>query len=150
MVRMEDVESILSIGPSFIYGGRYNKAGEFGALYLRENPMICEKEKLRQAGDQAKMLPPQVVGDVEIDIQDALDLSDENNIKSLGIRGSDLIDLMDLTIPQSIAEAARSMGIKALLVPSAVAPGKNLVIFEESLLDPHCKVKATKIQKWYV
>ena len=148
MVREEDAENILSSGPSFTYGGRYNKAGEFGALYLSENPMICEKEKLRQAGDQAKFLPLQVVGTIEVDIHDVLDLTDEDNIKTLGVHARDFVDLMDMTLPQSIAETARKIGFKALLVPSAVTQGKNLVIFEESLSQSQGKIKVAKIQKW--
>lgn len=150
MVRAEDGDSLLSTGPSFTYGGRYNKAGEFGALYLSEDPAICEKEKLRQAGDQPKLLPMQVVGAIEVEIRDVLDLTNQANIDTLGILGRDLVDLMNLTLPQAIAEAARSAGFKGLLVPSAVALGKNLVLFEESLSQPQCKVKVAKIQKWKV
>lgn len=148
MVRLEDVDSILSTGPSFTYGGRYNKAGDFGALYLSESHSICEKEKLRQAGDNPRFLPPQTVGAIEVDIRDVLDLSEEENLKTLGIKTSDLVDLLNMTLPQTIAEAARKLGIKALLVPSAVAEGKNLVIFEESLSHPQTKIGVVKIQKW--
>lgn len=148
MVRAEDEDAILSMGASFTYGGRYNKAGEFGALYLSETAAICEKEKVRQAGDNPKLLPPQIVGAVEVDIQDVLDLTDEANIKELGISAQDLVDLLNVALPRDIADAARGLGIRALLVPSAVAPGKNLVIFEESLSQSQCQIKVIRTRKF--
>lgn len=150
MIRVDDADSVLSTGPSFTYGGRYNKAGEFGALYLSEDPAICEKEKLRQAGDQPELLPPQMVGAIKVDIPEVLDLTGEENVKVLGISRRDLVDLLDMTLPRDIAETARRLGIKGLLVPSAVALGKNLVIFEESLSDPQCKVRLIRTQKWRI
>lgn len=148
MLRAEDADSLLSTGPSFTYGGRYNQAGEFGALYLSEAPAICEKEKLRQAGDQPELLPPRVAGAIEVDIVEVLDLTDEDNVKALGFSGRDLVDLLNMTLPRDIPETARRLGIQAQVVPSAVALGKNLVIFEESLSDPQCKVRLIRTEKW--
>lgn len=148
MVRAEDADAILSTGASFTYGGRYNKAGEFGALYLGEAPALCEKEKLKQVADQPDLLPPQVIGAVEVDIRDVLDLTDGANQKALGVSEAQLTDPLDLTLPQTVAEAARALGVNALLVPSAVAAGKNLVVFEERLTQAGCKIRALRTQKW--
>lgn len=148
MVRAEDADSILSAGASFTYGGRYNRAGEFGALYLSEAPALCEKEKLKQVADQPDLLPPQVIGAVEVDIQDVLDLTDAAIQKALGVSADQLTDPLDLTLPQAMAEATRALGINALLVPSAVAAGRNLVVFEERLTQPSCKIRTTNIKKW--
>lgn len=148
MVRAEDSDSILSTGASFTYGGRYNKPGEFGALYLSDDPAVCEKEKVRQAGDNLKLLPPQIVGAIEVEVRDVLDLTDEDNIKALGILGRDLIDLVDVTLPREIADVAGRLGIRALLVPSAAAFGKNLVIFEKNLSQTQCKARVIRTQKW--
>ncbi|MBI4242443.1 MAG: RES family NAD+ phosphorylase [Candidatus Rokubacteria bacterium] len=148
MVRAEDADAILSTGPSFAYGGRYNKADEFGALYLSEAPAICEQEKLRQVANRPELLPAQVLGAIEVDIRDVLDLTDAANQRALGISFAQLTDPLDLTLPQAVAEAARALGINALLVPSAVAAGKNLVVFEDRLTQPSCKVRTVKTQKW--
>lgn len=148
MVRAEDSDGVLATGPSFTYGGRYNKAGEFGVLYLSESPAVCEQEKLKQVANQPELLPPQVIGAVEVDIRDVLDLTEAANQKALGISRLELTDSLDLTLPQAVAEAARALGINALLVPSAVAAGKNLVVFEERLTQSSCKVRTIKTQKW--
>lgn len=146
MVRAEDADAIVSTGASFTYGGRYNRAGEFGALYLSEARALCEKEKLKQVGDQPDVLPPQVIGAIAVDIHDIVDLTDEANQKALGLSAAQLTDQLDLTLPQAVADAARSLGINALLVPSAVAAGKNLVVFEDSLTRPACKIRILKLE----
>lgn len=148
MVRAEDADAMLSTGSSFTYGGRYNKAGEFGALYLSEAPALCAQEKLKQVAYQPELLPPQVIGAIEVDMRDALDLTDVENQKALEISAGQLTDPLDSTLPQAVAEAARALGINALLVPSAVAPGKNLVIFEDSLTRPKCRVRVMRTQEW--
>lgn len=150
IVREEDSEDILSTGPSFAYGGRYNKSGEFGALYLCDDPRTCNLEKLRQVGGKGELLPPQALGIIEIDIPAVVDLTAEKSLKSLGVTESALIDLVDRTLPQAIGEAAHANGIHALLVQSAVAPGKNLVIFDEALTRKDCRIRLAEIQKWKV
>lgn len=148
MVRTEDADAVLSAGPSFTYGGRYNKAGEFGALYLGESPAVCEQEKLKQVAGRPDLLPPQVIGAVEVDIRDTLDLTDASNQKALGVDPAQLTDALDLTLPRALAEAARALGINALLVPSAAAAGKNLVVFEERLTQAGCRIRTIKTHKW--
>lgn len=150
MVREEDSEDVLSTGPSFAYGGRYNKVGEFGALYLSDDPRTCNLEKLRQVGGNGALLPPQAMGVVEIDIPAVVDLTVEKNLRALGVAESMLIDLVDRTLPQAIGEAAHAWGIHALLVQSAVAPGKNLVIFDEALTSKDCRIRVHEILKWKV
>lgn len=148
MVREEDAEDILSTGPSFAYGGRYNKAGEFGALYLGDDSKTCYLEKMKQVGGKEELLPPQALGVVDVDISGALDLTAEKNLKALGISESSLMDLVDRTLPQAIGEAAHSCGIHALRVRSALASGKNLVIFDEALTHKDCEIRLLEIQKW--
>jgi RES domain-containing protein len=150
MVRAEDADEILSTGPSFAYGGRYNKRGEFGALYLSEDPRTCNVEKLRQVGGQMELLPPQAMGVIDVDIKDVVDLTSEKNLKILGVVGASLIDPVDRVLPQEIGDAARGCGIHALLVHSAVGLGKDLVIFEDSLTLDECRVRVVKIEKWKV
>lgn len=107
-------------------------------------------EKLQQVGGQKELLPPQTMGVIEIDIKGVVDLTAERNLKVLGIVEAKLVDPVDRVLPQEIGEAARSFGIHALLVQSAVALGKNLVIFEESLTHDDCRARIVKIEKWKV
>jgi len=148
MVRAEDAEHIFSAGPSFAHGGRYNRRGEFGAVYFGESAKVCEQEKLRQVAGQADWLPPQMVGEVDADIHQVVDLTNSKNLKTLGLTRDQLTDPMNLTLPQALAEAARHLGVRAMLVPSAVCEGKNLVVFEEHLLDPACRLKLAATRPW--
>jgi len=148
MVREDDAEDILSTGPSFAYGGRYNKAGEFGALYLSDDSRTCYLEKMKQVGGKEELLPPQAIGVIEVNIPGALDLTAERTLKGLAILESSLMDLLDRTLPQAIGEAAHSSGVHALRVPSALAAGKNLVIFDEALTHKDCEIRLLEIQKW--
>lgn len=150
MVRAEDADEILSTGPSFAYGGRYNKRGEFGALYLGDDIQTCAQEKLRQVSGQRELLPPQAIGAMEIDIKGAVDLSNESNLRKLGVELKDLTDELDRVLPQDLGEAAREIGIPAILVQSAAAPGKNLVVFEEALAQAGGLVRVLRIEKWAV
>lgn len=148
MVREEDAEGLLSSGPSFAFGGRCNKPGEFGALYLGDGPQTCEAEKLKQVAGNREFLPPQVVGRVEVDLRNVVDLTDEGNLKKLGVSLGQLTDELGVTLPREIGAAARSLGIRALLVQSAAALGKNLVIFEETLTRPDGTVKVAETERW--
>lgn len=150
MVHAEDADEILSTGASFAYGGRYNKRGEFGALYLSDAPDTCEQEKLRQVAGRRDLLPPQTLGRIDIDIKDVVDLAAEANLKKLGIALNELTDEVDRVLPQNLGEAARREGIAALIVQSAAAFGKNLVIFEETLTHPDCRIRVVKVEKWKV
>lgn len=146
MVRAEDSGEILSTGPSFAYGGRYNKSGEFGALYLGDTREICRQEKLKQVAWREDALPPQALGSVEIRIDKVLDLTQEKILKALGITESQLIDPLDVSLPRALAQAAREAGIKALLAPSAAGERNNLVIFEDYIFDSSCHIKLLKIE----
>lgn len=148
MVRAEDAEEILSTGPSFAYGGRYNKRGEFGALYLSDDARTCEQEKLKQVSGQRELLPAQMIGSIEIDIKGVVDLSDQANLKKLGIGLKDLTDEVNRVVPQDIGDLARKIDVPALLVQSVAALGKNLVIFEEALTRSDCRLRVLNIEKW--
>ncbi len=150
MLAEEDAEALLSTGASFSFGGRYNKPGEFGALYLSNNQQTCKAEKLRQVAGRRELLPPQIVGWVEVDLGGVVDLTDESNLKKLDVPLGRLTDPLDTTLPREIGAAARSLGVRALLVQSAAASGKNLVIFEETLTRPNITVKVVKTERWTV
>lgn len=148
MVSVEDAESILSTGQSFAHGGRYNMQGEFGALYLGESPEVCKREKLKQVAYNPELLPAQVLGSIRVDILNALDLTDTKNLNILGLSQDQLTDPLDTTLTLSIGQAARGLGVNALLVPSAAGPGKNLVIFDEHLFDPTSDLKLLGVEKY--
>ncbi|MFH1724706.1 MAG: RES family NAD+ phosphorylase [Elusimicrobiota bacterium] len=150
MVREEDADGLLSAGPSFAFGGRYSKPGEFGALYLSDDPKTCEAEKLKQVAGRRDLLPPQALGRFGADVSGVVDLTDDDNLKKLGVSIGQLTDPLDVTLPREIGAAARSLGIRALLVRSAAALGKNLAVFEEGLTSPDCTVKVINTQRWTV
>lgn len=130
---------------------RFDAASELSdrlRAYLSESPAICEQEKIKQVANQPELLPPQVMGSIEVDVRDVLDLTEAANQKALGLSTAQLTDPLDLTFPQALAEAARALGINALLVPSAVAAGKNLVVFEDSLTRPACRMRILKLKAW--
>ena len=82
-------DEILSSQGSFEYGGRYNPQGEFGALYLSESENLCKAEINKKAGEPS--LVTQVMGKIKVSLTKVLDLTDEQNLKKLGIKKEDLM-----------------------------------------------------------
>ena len=127
-------QAIEETGPSFMVGGRYNSANEFGALYLAENPNLCWLEKLKYYNNEARAVPDQVLGEFEINIHTCLDLTNLKNLKTLGITMENITHPGDHYLTKMIGSAAWSLGIEALLVPSSIDPShKNAVIFRDHL-----------------
>lgn len=117
---------------SELYGGRYNPKGTFGALYCGETPVVCGAE-VRKA-TAGRRLGPFVLATVRVDLQRVLDLTDHAVLQRLGLRPDDLVG-SDWGPTQELGRRAREAGFEALLVPSAAAPGANLVLFLDHL-DP--------------
>lgn len=134
MVAKEHENEILDIQGSIQYGGRYNPPGEFGALYLSETEMVCVAERLRK-GESPR---PMTLAEVEVNIFEVLDLTDDTCIKRLNMNRGNLLRATgnvayDYEITRRIATWARAKGIEGLLVPSVTSKGKNLVIFMNNL-----------------
>jgi RES domain-containing protein len=125
-------DDILSVQGSIIYGGRYNPPNIFGALYISDSLETCQAEKVRKAG--AASLIPTVTGKVQVTLEKVLDLTDTTVLGKLGLVKGDLLKEKSAggwLVTQMLANNAYKYGIEALLVPSIVGQGKNLVVFDK-------------------
>lgn len=120
----------LSTEGSVLYGGRYNPKDAFGALYCSEKPATCIAE-VRKA-TAGRTLSAFVLVSVTVELQRVLDLTDHAVLQRLGLRSEDLI-APDWAPTQELGRLAREAGFEGLLVPSAAAPGTNLVLFPDYL-----------------
>ena len=148
MVPGADAERILSTDGSFENGGRYNKAGEFGALYLSDARQTCESEKLKQAGGQKERLAGHVVGEIDVELPGVLDLTSQDNLQKLGLTLEALTDDDDQAASRQVGAMAYNTGIYALLVQSAAGGGKDLVIFEDALKRRDCRLRVASAEPW--
>ena len=135
-------DRVLSTKGSELYGGRYNPKGAFGALYCGETPAVCSAE-IRKA-TAGRTLNPLVLASVRVELQRVLDLTDHAILQRLGLQPEDLV-APNLTKTQELGRLAREAGFEALLVPSAAATGKNLVIFLDHL-DPASSVHLLSVE----
>lgn len=144
--------TIDDIGPSFIYGGRYNIKDEFGVLYLSSSPQCAFSERLRQVRGQKDDLLPQVIATFEVKIQKCLNLFEENIRREIGIVWDDLTKDSDFLTPQSISREARTAGFEALIAPSAVGKEcQTLVVFKDRLEPPSfCTLKKGSLKSFIV
>ena len=125
------------IAQSILHSWRYNPHGEFGVLYLSMSPDCAYREKLKQVYNDAQSLPPQVVGKFNVMSARCLDLTQPSFQDTLALSPSQLIDLDDFSITQSIAREARNLGFEIIVVPSAIGDDcKNLVVFRDRLNPP--------------
>lgn len=123
-------ETILAMDGAFLYGGRYNKAEEFGALYLSESKEGCEAEVSRRPAGPKHYL----VGKIKVDLSRVCDLTDKALMQQLGL------DIEQLTVDgweqtQIIGKLVREAGFEGLIVPSAAGDFCNLVVFIDQLSD---------------
>jgi RES domain-containing protein len=117
-------------------GGRFNPANEFGALYTSLDAGTAAKEVargLRQRGVDPEGFPDEAwwVYELEVNLGAVLDLTDADVLEKSGIK-RDTLTGDDLNATREIAAEARERGYEALLVPSAAASSKNLVVFLEN------------------
>lgn len=134
LILMKYADAIEETGPSFSVGGRYNPANEFGALYLAESPKLCWQEKIKYYSGRVDAIPEQALGEFEVHILRAVDLTDAKVLKALGIKIEHITHPSDHYITKMIGAAAWSLGIEALVVPSSVdSAQKNIVIFRDHL-----------------
>lgn len=148
MVPAAEADKLLSTEGSFENGGRYNRAGEFGALYLSDDAKTCEQEKMKQAGGQKDRIQPQVLGAIEAELGGVLDLTDGENLQKLGLTLEALTDEEDCAAARQVGAMAYNAGIYALLVHSAAGGGKDLVIFEDTLKRRDCRLRVASSDPW--
>jgi len=120
--------TILAMDGALIYGGRYNNAGEFGALYLSKTKKGCAAEVTRRPAHPTKY----VVGKIKVTLGKVCDLTDPELLKKLKITKTRLTaDDWDET--QALGELVREAGYEGMVVPSAAGDFNNLVIFVDRL-----------------
>lgn len=152
----------LSSEGSFIWGGRYNPKGGFGALYLSCTRDTCLAEVayyLKRAGNFLADLPPEnrtklkTELEVEVQLSYVLNLTDPAIQQLIGIHEDQLKEEWDElqaageeVFTQLIGKLAREAGWEALRVPSARHAGYNLVILSVENLSASSSV-LVKTQK---
>lgn len=150
MTNEQFASTIDDIGPSFLYGGRYNPAKEFGVLYLSVSRECAFKEKLRQVKGRKDNLSPQIVASFNVKIVRCLSLVDQTVLQSIGIVRDDLTRDNDFSVPQNVAREARNVGFEALVAPSAAGDEcGNLVVFKDRLAPPSfCLLKPDTVKPY--
>lgn len=118
-----------------VAGGRWNPRGSFAVLYLgtTRNTVIREFHRLanRQRLEASQFLP-RTLYRYEVKIDAVLNLMQPATRELLGITEAS-IQADDLSLPQSIGEAAYAAGRTAILAPSAAGAGKALALFPARL-----------------
>ena len=118
--------------------GRWNRQGEYGALYTALHPFgaLLELSKsLGNAAVNAAMVQPRDLVSVDMVVDDVLDLRHENWI--LAYPGWPTQVLSDspesYEICRSMADDAIALGVSAIRVPSSLMPGMppldNVILF---------------------
>jgi RES domain-containing protein len=117
-------------------GGRFNPAGEFGAIYLSLDPDTPLRELRRQAeksGGSVTSLLPRTLFAAEARLQRVVDLVCTGGAADWELSDADLAS-DDWSACQDVARRARQMGYEALRFPSATGAGENLAVFLDRLL----------------
>ena len=140
-----NTRDIRSAKVSFITGGRYNHKGVFEALYLSCDIHTCLEETTkstqRDGFEVARSLPRTIIA-FSVKLQTVLDLTNPAVLNKINVSRSKLMKtdweyVQEVegkeAITQQIGRFARQAGFEAIIVPSAVAKGCNLVIFPDKL-----------------
>lgn len=121
-------KSVLTMDGAFLYGGRYNLAEEFGALYLSDSPEGCTAELARRPASPHDY----IISSIKITLTKVCDLTDETLLADLGLTANELKS-DDWTDTQVLGDLVRQAGFEAIIVPSAAGEFNNLVIFMDRL-----------------
>lgn len=116
--------SIMKMDGALLYGGRYNPPEEYGALYLSESAEACAAEMRRRP----RTPPEYVVGEIEVNVERVLDLTDPALLDRLGLEIDDLCT-DDWELTRILGSLIRDSDFEGMVVPSAAGPYKNLVLF---------------------
>lgn len=119
--------------------GRWNRAGQYGALYtsLSREGAMAELRKYREvatASDVAVKFQKRHLVSIRVEVEPVLDLTDPSTIRILKTDASAFLEDDDgsLAACRTISDFARSQEYRALIAPSAALPGaKNLIIFSD-------------------
>ena len=136
---------LLSGRGSHEFGGRWNAAGTFPAVYcslLPETAVTETMTRFRKTGLKARQPLPGVLISLSVKLQRVLDFTDPHDIsvvepflaKAKRENWQYLQDKGREATGQAIGRAAHQLGIEGIRFPSAVVAGaKNLVVFPENL-----------------
>lgn len=116
-------------------GGRFNPAGEFGAVYvaLEKDTALAELDRrIERTGLPTRSFRPRMMLHLRARLVHLLDLTDPQ------MRGQFEVSEEELTAPdweraQEVAREARKQGYTAIRFPSATGRGQNLAIFVDRL-----------------
>ena len=125
----------MSVGTSFIFGGRWNPPELVPTLYLAVPVEACVAEYLRSAKGQAKgseSFRPSELHEIEVDNLRVLDLTTPEALEQVGLTEDD-IRSQDRSKCQEVGAAALYLGLQGVLAPSATGIGFVIAIFEPSL-----------------
>lgn len=130
-------------------GGRFNPAGEFGAIYLSLDLETAVAELVRRAdrtGVELDQLLPRVLLTIDVRLQKILDLTDTEVRDNWGVTKEDLAS-DDHRLCRDVGRAARRAGYEAILFPSAAREsGRNLAVFLDRLT-PRSRLDIVEIRE---
>lgn len=123
-------------------GGRFNPPESFPVLYLCST-RACAVAEFSRAGNRLAIGPegllPRHVFRYALRLERIVDLTNEENLRRLGITALDLV-AEDLSVTRSIGEAVHTLGIQGIRSPSATGQDHVLTILLENigagLVDP--------------
>lgn len=116
-------------------GGRFNPAGEFGALYasLERETSIRELHRLAERlRIPMQELLPRTILTLDVHLQRVLDLTDVGVCQAWGLSAEDLTS-DDVGTCQEVGRSAWRAGYEAIRFPSATGTGTNLAVFLDRL-----------------
>lgn len=129
---------------TFLKGGRWMAKGVTPALHSSMTLDLAyeeAREQARRAGIPDSSVVPLVARSIELSVSIAMDLSDGEFRNRLQVSASRMTDTDwqlenyqgHEALPQAVGRAAFETGIEALIVPSKVASGTNIVVFPHNL-----------------
>jgi RES domain-containing protein len=117
-------------------GGRWNRQGQYGALYTSLEIETAMGELRRQAAKNNRLpseLGPRAHVAIRVKLSRVLDLTDPAFCGARGTTVPELLANNELCL--QIADEARRLGCEGLLVPSATSSGTNLVVYQDLLAE---------------
>ena len=137
-------KSILLGQGSFLYGGRWNAAGSFRAVYGSTTDVVAVAESRANAEYAGMPFPfrtPRLLVTLELNLEKVIDLTQPGTLRSLGLvvddfRREDWRKVQAQggeSLSQCFGRAVFESGANALLAPSARVPGGvNIVYLPEN------------------
>jgi RES domain-containing protein len=123
-------------------GGRFNPAGEFGALYVSldtDTPIAELCRQVVRGGFPLATLFPRVMLRFDVNVSQVYDLTHRPTMQAAGLDLHDIIpgpgsaDDAGHSVCQRVARDVYDRGFEAIRYPSATGAGENLAIFMKRL-----------------